>query len=246
MDMKLLSSYTSFAQQHLRFNLTLYANIAHPAWYINLFHADLIGTLFKQEMNKCFIHEDKTSTTLASHEMRASLIPHVKSEQPRCDPAFDPIIDLSASTIASGSYLGIGRYQSEPTNESWTIQQDRPGRFGWIVEKGNFSTKLLFYPQKPPKVPINRGVIMFLRYLRTYQNAGQMNVYIGDITHPQLFVKAYWDKKMSMTQSKHITISPTINYSIPLVTLNYCPEGNGEQKIKINSVKVCYLPEGES
>ncbi len=245
--MNLLKDYSNFATHHLRFDLSRFSNQAHPPWYINLFHADLIGTLLLEELDKCFLEGGNTSNSLTPDEMTVAHIPHVILEQPHCDRDIEPIIDLSASAIATKSFAGIGSFESVPTNESWAIQEDRPGRFGWIVENGNRNISLKFYPKRPVEVPSQRRIIIFIRYLRTYQNAGMADVLVGSISHPQNLLVAWWDMHLSITRSMHfVTLEKVDDWTQPFITLRFSPGGKGTEKIKIVSVKVCYLPEGET
>lgn len=167
----------------------------HPTWYHHLYQSDLYSSLLEYEFS---ILSNKHNRSY--NDMNILLYQINKSDNEYCDIKIKPILFISAEHILKQQHI-IGNYSMNPIN-SWDVIQDRKDKYGFITQLINpypnpnpnptfnntkpnpntlcndkYSSSLFFSFHIPyPKTYMK--YILTIQYMRTYYNAGQVDLYI--------------------------------------------------------------------
>ena len=175
----------------------------HPVWYVHLFFADIMAGIMQHEFENCF--RFPVNLTSGPENIPYSIPPPLVQIKDFnvCDEKEPSILDMSAQSVfhslanstsreeegkqpVSRLFTGDWRVQrgnvpvpreSLATSPSWRLYEDRPRKFGWINEipesdQAVESTILFDF-----KMPAGNGkFLLLINYLRTYSNAGRVQV----------------------------------------------------------------------
>ena len=237
----------------------------HPPWFIHLFITDLLAVNFMRELYKCHYGNGTSTESRLNTEMKPSMIPKgVWKEKDQCDPNVPVYMDMSARNTIKRIVPEIpGSVRTQPEG-SWKLLEDRPGKYGWVVMKStnvtNHQTSSLIFSFPANNHTMKRTIVFKFHYLRTYQNAGRITVFVCGIPIPYGEFDALWsDYKTNrisvpvtaIVLSRFFCLDKTIPIDIEFRHTTIVPNdveqnrlssidlARGNEKFKIIAVKAC-------
>lgn len=195
-------SYTPNMQnfiEYLRFKKNINFGHQHPMWFVQLYYADLIGSLLIQEFHACAIADLNSTTAPRSRDQsEMSFRPSKELLDVTCSMEDLHSLDIDARRIFENKTV-IGTFQSHPIT-SWKVIEDHKMKFGFIDsimstetvscslnDKYDSSLTFLFESDKT----FDHSMIISIDYFRTYHNAGVVDVFLCDSYFTTL--DALWD-----------------------------------------------------
>lgn len=231
---KYLDLYQQEYSKYLRNDKDI--RIDHVAWFIQLYYADIILTLLNKTVSKC--HDDD-EYKIQSYQNKI-IIPKPLTENldiDSCDGNFKPILDIRAVDVHNKyhhqNHLNIiGNWNIMPY-KSWKVKSEKRNRFGWVHEVNLTNTDSInpnltfstLIPYKEVKIPNEKKLLLKLEYLKTYENAGQVQVYVCNKNLG--IIDALWDSynsfKYSLPAYTNYVIDSTLcgNTNNITVTIEY-------------------------
>lgn len=180
----------------------------HPTHFIHLFYADLIAAIMSREFHECFLQGGNSSKAFSESEMNSSVAINKILKQNEvqdnhlCLQGTEPFVEVRSRQIyrlQQTTKINMSSiYSVLPVNtKKWVLSEDKKGKFGWIDEgsindeciqkavvtinhnqRDRCYSSILSFPfSKSPSVSGKRNLIR-IHYLKTYINAGIVDVYL--------------------------------------------------------------------
>jgi len=201
----------------------------HPPWYIHLVYADLIASLLLREFGRCAVG---SGADLPAADMHPSRLPppllnetlwwRCRADEPHV-AGFSIVGSAAASGPLSPVVLGSLTSSSPPRDHrgGWRLFEDRAGKPGWISQDTSLSPPpppspssaaenrpTLTLRSAQPHNPSQPSFLLTVVYMRTYENAGVVDVSVCGT--PVLTLDALWpdwrSRKISIPQSARIRV----------------------------------------
>lgn len=273
-----LSSLGEF-QSYLNFSYnSVVLNGVHPGWTTHLFYADTFASILLLEMEKCRNSHQSTHSWSAYPELVKDILNKTaENSRHECDNALTEPFGVEADNIwalqqesmkINSSHFenieNIDNFFTSPyspdqrDNSSFHLVEEGRRRVGWIHEWELTDTKhqnvSISFPMKNSLMD-SKKVILKIKYLKTYFNAGIVEVFVCGNSVGQI------DSLWSHDDRKHISV---IEMFIVTFSSSICPSGGldkdvhsvvlvhtyvvdnedsiarDKQKSKVMSVRVCY------
>ena len=152
----------------------------HPPWINHLFYADIIASALHHEFSQCndpnklVLHARTPSQMDITKFASKSLL----KASPRCNDSAPVLLEIASKDLKASENEGV--YTVSP-EDSWPLASER-GRNGWIdedppIDKSNskyVSTLTFTFPKFDEK----KGYIIFITQMKTFLNAGVVDVYL--------------------------------------------------------------------
>lgn len=205
--------------------------INHFAWFIHLYYADIILTLLTDTLNKCPGHTTQRKDIIVPAPLANNLA--VDS----CDDKYSPVLHIPAVDVYNHRRVGVVGNWSASSRNTWEVKSENRDRLGWIQENNSdyINPKLTFsVPSSYAEVKVpSKKLLLKIEYLKTYLNAGQVQVYIcgdkvGTNNNNPGIIDALWDSYDSF------------KYSLP-VYMNYDLDSTSCAKSSNITVSIEYL-----
>ena len=152
-----------------------------------------------------------------------------------------------------------GNYSASPAS-SWAIREERPGKFGWIShhnESSITSNSLFFSASHRPssmytatelgmlKSTRKVSLLVQLQYLKTYTNAGLVELYVCDKKVGS--IDALWaDEHMRVSVSESFSASVSIDLSSIIQQDRWCPAAAPDERalplVRVEHVNLASYP----
>lgn len=254
-------------------------NDIHISWYVHLFYADMLGAILKREFHRCYSASTTDGMELEGFRSEEDIrdILNLKSEVKKtdfCNDSVPPLLEILSQDVYNNQNKFDGKYSSKPIG-SWKIGQESKGRTGWIDKRQNpehdekdsldphFYSVLTF---NLDSVPNSKYGVVKLEYLKTYENAGAVQVLVCDedagildglwrdfdefhYSYPTFtsftfsFAKCIENSNKGTVEIRHLTrvgIENENEYRENLaLSTNYT--ARGDMKFKLISIKVCEM-----
>lgn len=247
------------------------AQLNHPYWYAHLFMADMYAGALLTHLSICKSNlymqnksiKDKNTKSYAEFDTIPTALSHHAStlgcsKFARMFEPIDAVIEYKKQLSNESQYF-LNRAGSiyEPYIVGWKLYEERKGKPGWIIQANNGLTdrdNIVHIPLNVTNIGFYDGnykIVIKIAFLRTYQNAGQINIFlcnqsigIIDSLWPEYQVKKY-----SVSQIAYISASEFLCKKSELVELKLVHELNndtttlkvrGDQKFKLISISYCY------
>ena len=229
---------SSLMSKSMRYNLN--QRISHPSWYF-LVWADVLVAALQKTFRDCATAASSHSLDqMASHRptsinldglTRPLLHTPLFGTSLYCSGRLPSPLNMDAKTlvVATRGVVQVGQYgnySASPTS-SWVIREERPGKYGWISHHNDSSVtsnSLLFSSSHRPsdiynatelsKLQSARNVTLLvqLQYLKTYTNAGLVELYVCDKKVGS--IDALWaDEHMRVSVSESFAASVAVDLS---------------------------------
>jgi len=270
---------------------TLPTDFAHPPWPVHLFWADLFAATFDKEFIRYQqLSKDQTPLRLRDTLERGGVIQpklplplYLPEKNKHCRTDLPSLIDLSADVLVDKSKRtdspvgNIGAYDTIPST-AWPLLEDRSEKFGWISTYDKSSSTDLHSNNNNNiiRFSIDNSVldklgtfnsynhsVLSIEYLRTYEYAGKVNVYICgqniatlDALYERVFVKKSVPEGFvyifPMTASEDGLSFCANNKTQPVVEIEHIhidlandkrAADRGNQKFRLIRVKLCIMDE---
>ena len=252
----------------------------HAPWHVHMFYADYISATISKQLAECASPKAKAVSYVSypvitsPQSMPAPLLPH---KMHHCDSSVPPLLSITAPQAFARQDKQIldadtPVYHSQPA-DSWQLKEDKKGRPGFIHEfKGGpgAQSRIIFHLNVTHAqfTSMPQPQMMQILYLRTYQNAGSVDVllcgnFLKDGRYVPVSLDALWADyfsfKISLPEIYSMDLtkencSPErrMDKGSKYVTLelvhNHNPHGaseeqtaRGDQKFKLVEMKVCTL-----
>jgi hypothetical protein len=239
--------------------------LTHPPWHFHLFHADMIAAIFSDETRACMRAPDGLSNRARKPgDTKMTTLPKtlttLDDAAQHCDPDFKPHLEASSAVLLANKQDAIGSsgvaFESFPS-DSWKLFEDRPKKTGWIFEapenRTGYSSRLAFNLSGTYETVTGNGnAVLIIHYMKTYKNAGMVNVNLCG--RHLLTLDALWEShgthRVSMLEPYSIVYPVYAHCRAPApLTLEFHAaiqatsppynEPRGTEKFKIAYIKIC-------
>ena len=174
----------------------------HPPWHMHMWWAELIAKSIDIDMNECFLDKTKRNKFKRLVDTKGNLqLPPLlfNLSQLEYKPQESQCLNHSESYINIDSRVEFNKIKKEKNSKNhysiwksktWKLMEDRKGKPGWISSfrpnfKGGDSSynHTLQFTIRPLKYEIKnnqkiRNIGLHVYYLRTYEHAGVVEVYL--------------------------------------------------------------------
>ena len=269
-------AFSAFAQEHQSpsylnwFQYRWRTDFAiHPPWFVHLMWADMIAAAMLKSVDDCHIWITNSllgnaKTPSQQNPFLSMMIGNASTVMPssRLIPSLyqalqcrSLYVDISAEDVYHDRPSAIVGSVSIDSVLGWKLLEDKPGKFGW-VESLHDSSNLVFSFIKDSSIVKNGDILISVEitYLRTYWNAGVVDVFVCGQQTRAMSIDAWWP--VSMMNDFHISIPQVIQ-----LRSVHCPAqaprmitfkrryvahasskeliARNQQKFKVIRVKVC-------
>lgn len=244
----------------------------HMSWHLHLFLSELMAHGFQTAMEECSRHCD--GPTISQRGIPPPL--HHMANDSHCSRSLPAILSTDAADVHHSPSSGRGTVSvisaesmKQPASSStaaWMLKEDRPKKFGWIIDETGGNASLIFRPPAPTDIPdlAKVGVIIRIFFLSTYFNAGTVDVFycgihLGTIdalweawktfrvSSTELFVEELGvgserrdDRCSNTTSNLEIRYRPSLSFASTEEKT-----ARNKQKVRIVAVKLCVRQQQE-